>query len=223
MVHFMLRSSILDRLTEPLCQAVTGVRSSQQVLNSIVDRQLLLVPLDLEGRWFQFHPLLRTHLAKTLETRLGEEVPELHRRAYRWYASREMWTEAVQHATTIGDTAQAVAWIEDYAMVLVKRGELLPLLAWRRQLPDGLMRGQTKVRLAIAWGMALAMRFDEALHLVADIELSLGAEDAPENQMLRCEYETIRAVVIAVQDDSETSFGTCGGRAGSTPGRCLDR
>jgi LuxR family maltose regulon positive regulatory protein len=206
MVHFMLRSSILDRLTAPLCQAVTGERSSRQMLDSIVDRQLLLMPLDQECEWFQFHPLLRTHLAAALETNLGEEIPELHRRAYRWYASREMWTEAVHHATTTGDTAQAVAWIEDCAMVLVKRGELLPLLAWRRQLPDELMRGQAKVRLAIAWGMALAMRFDEALQLLAEIELNIGTADTPENRQVRCEYQTIRAVVTALQDDSETSL-----------------
>lgn len=206
MLHFMLRSSILDRLTAPLCLAVTGTRQSQQMLDSIVDRQLLLVPLDHEGEWFQFHPLLRAHLAKSLNARLGDEVPELHRRAYQWYAAREMWTEAVQHATLAGDTARAIAWIEDCAMVLVKRGELLPLLAWQRLLPDELMCGQAKVRVAIAWGMALAMRFEEIQPLLADIESNIGGADTPDNRVLRCEHQTIRAVVLALQDDSETAL-----------------
>ena len=206
MVQFMLRSAILDRLTAPLCQAVTGARLSQQMLEAIVDRQLLLLPLDQQGQWFQFHPLLRAHLAKTLSVSLGDEVPDLHRRAYRWYASREMWTEAVQHATTVGDTAQAIAWIEDCAMALVKRGEMLPLLAWQRFLPDELMRGQTKVRVAIAWGLALAMRFEEADQLVAGIESEIDSDDTPLNRLLRCEHQTIRAVIAALQDDSETAL-----------------
>lgn len=206
MVEFMLRSAILDRLTAPLCQAVTGLRSSQQMLEAILDRQLLLVPLDQEGQWFQFHPLLRTHLAKTLDSRLGDEVSELHRRAYRWYASREMWTEAVPHATAVGDTKQAMAWIEDCAMVLVKRGELLPLLSWQRLLPEELMRGQTKVRVAIAWGMALAMRFDEAQQLVAEIESEIESDHTPGSQLLRCELQTIRALIVALQDDSESAL-----------------
>jgi LuxR family maltose regulon positive regulatory protein len=218
MVQFMLRSAILDRLTAPLCQAVTGARSGQQMLEAILDRQLLLVPLDREGQWFQFHPLLHAHLAKTLDICLGDEVPELHRRAYRWYASREMWTEAVHHATAVGDTAQAIAWIEDCAMVLVKRGELLPLLAWQRLLPDELMRGRTKVRVAIAWGLALAMRFEEAHQIVADIESEIDSDDTPMNRLLRCEHQTIRAVIAALQDDSETALALAESVLAQQPG-----
>jgi LuxR family maltose regulon positive regulatory protein len=218
MVHFMLRSSILDRLTAPLCQAVTGTRQSQQMLDAIVDRQLLLVPLDREGEWFQFHPLLRAHLAKSLDARLGDEVPELHRRAYQWYAAGEMWTEAVQHATLAGDTARAIAWIEECAMVLVKRGELLPLLAWQRLLPDELMRGQARVRVAIAWGMALAMRFEEIHPLLADIESNIGGADTPDNLVLRCEHQTIRAVVLALQDDNETALTLANAVLSQCPG-----
>jgi LuxR family maltose regulon positive regulatory protein len=206
MVQFMLRTAILDRLTAPLCQAVTGTRSSQQMLDMIVDRQLLLTPLDHEGQWCQFHPLLRDHLLKVLDARLGDEVPELHRRAYRWYASRELWTDAVQHATAVGDTAQALFWIEDCAMVLVKRGDLLPLLVWQRLLPSELMCGQAKVRMAIAWGMALAMRFGEALQMLQDLEPDIGSDDTPTIQLIRCECQTIRAVVVALQDDSETAL-----------------
>lgn len=56
MAQYMLRTSILDRLTAPLCRAVTGADSSQELLESIVSRQLLLEPLDLEGRWYRYHP-----------------------------------------------------------------------------------------------------------------------------------------------------------------------
>ena len=130
----------------------------------------------------------------------------LHRRAYRWYASHGQWTEAVQHAIAADHTEQAVSWIENCAMTLVKRGDLLTLLAWQRLFPTELMRGQLKVRLAIAWGMALAMRFEEALKLVAEIEQDVTEEDLPEAEALRCECQTISATAIALKDDSQTAL-----------------
>src|SRR4029077_9095836 len=159
MVQFMMRTTVLDRLCAPLCQAVTGVASSRNLLESIEVRQLLLVPLDHEGQWYRYHPLLSEHLTQRLEAQLIDEIPELHRRACRWYASQELWTDAVRHAMAAGDTDQAMSYVANCAMPLVKKGDLLTLLGWQRQLPTDLMRGQIKVKLAIAWGMALAMRF----------------------------------------------------------------
>jgi len=204
--RFMLRTSILDRLSAALCQAVTGSRSSQDLLESIEARQLLLLPLDRDGVWYRYHPLLRDHLNNRLEAQPGEDIPELHRRASRWYADHELWTDAVRHATAAGDTAQAIDWVENGAMALVKRGDLLPLLGWQRLLPGALMRGQLKVRLAIAWGLALAMRFDEALRQVAEIERDPTTAEASDQEALECECQAIRAVALALKDDSAAAL-----------------
>ncbi len=63
-------------------------------------------------------------------------------------------------------------------MALIKKGDLFTLLEWQRQFPDELMRGQPGVRLAIAWGLALALRFDEALQLATEIETDIAANSA---------------------------------------------
>jgi LuxR family maltose regulon positive regulatory protein len=67
------------------------------------------------------------------------------------------------------------------------------------------MRGQCEVRLAIAWGLALALRFDEALKLATEIEGDLAAMQPPEGDLL-CECQTIRSVAIALKDDSERAL-----------------
>ena len=67
-----------------------------------------------------------------------------------------MWAEAVQYAISAGDIKQAADWAEKAAMGLVKRGDMLTLLGWPLALG-----GQTRSKLAIAWGLTLAMRFDE--------------------------------------------------------------
>jgi LuxR family transcriptional regulator, maltose regulon positive regulatory protein len=169
-------------------------------------RQLLLVPLDQEGRWYRYHPLLGGHLRQRLEAEHGDEIPELHRRACRWYSSQELWTDAVQHAIAAGDRDQAISWIGSCAMALVKKGDLLTLLGWQRLFPTELVRGQIKVRLAIAWGLALAMRFEESLQLLANIEHNIGSDDTHEGEVLGIECRTVRAVVALVSDDSRTAL-----------------
>jgi LuxR family transcriptional regulator, maltose regulon positive regulatory protein len=206
MVQFMLRTAILDRLCAPLCEAVTGASSGRDLLGSIEQRQLLLVPLDQEGRWYRYHPLLAEYLTRRLESELGNEIPGLHQRASLWYASQELWTEAVQHAIAAGDAVRALDWIKNCAMPLVKRGDLFTLLGWQRLFPTALMRSQPEVTLAIAWGMALAVRYYEALALVGEIERDIGASHAPDREDFHYECETIRSVAIALKDDSKTAL-----------------
>src|SRR5882757_9627969 len=205
MVDFMLRTAILDRLSGPLCEAVTGSSSSRTILASLAERQMLLAPLDNDGAWFRYHTLLAEYLKQRLEADRGIEVPELHGRAALWYASHELWTEAVQHAIAAGASDRAIGWINNCAMALIKRGDLFTLLEWQRQFPDELMRGQPEVRLAIAWGLALALRFDEALQLATEIENDIAATQLPESELL-CECQAIRSVAIALTDDSERAL-----------------
>jgi LuxR family transcriptional regulator, maltose regulon positive regulatory protein len=202
LVSFMLRTSILDRFNASLCDAVTNTRSSQELLVSVRKSQLLMTRLGGQEQWYTYHPLLSEFLKTRLQSRYLYEVPELNRRAARWYASGEMWMEAVEHALAAGDMQEGLRWVEKCAMDLVKRGELLTLLGWQRRLPSDIMRGQMRVRLAIAWGMALAMRFEETLALLTDIESDLVSATANACEEIATECQTIRSVVIALQDDS---------------------
>ncbi len=206
LVSFMLRTSILDRFNAALCDSVTGTRSSKEMLTSIRKRQLLMTPLVGPEQWYTYHPLLAGFLKDELQSRYPDEVPELNRRAAHWFASSEMWIDAVEHTLAAGDVQEGLRWIEKCAMDLVKRGELLTLLGWQRRLPSEVMREQMRVRLAIAWGMALAMRFAEALALLADIESDLVSATAYARDEIVVECQTIRSVVIALQDDSSAAL-----------------
>jgi LuxR family transcriptional regulator, maltose regulon positive regulatory protein len=214
MVEFMLRTAILDRLCAPLCESLTGESSSGALFRSIEERQLLLTPLDQEGRWYRYHPLLSEYLTQRLGAELGNEIPGLHQRASLWYASQELWTDAVQHAIAAGDAIRALEWIKNCAMLLVKRGDLFTLLGWQRLFPAALMRSQPEVKLAIAWGMSLAMRSDEAIELANEIERDSG-DHSPGGEVVRCECEAIRSVAFALKDDSEAGLSVAQG--------CLNR
>jgi LuxR family maltose regulon positive regulatory protein len=198
MQAFMLRTAILDRLSAPLCEAVTGVASSQDMLDGIVARQLLLEPMDLEGHWFRYHRLMADYLQRCLEASHPGEVADLHRRAWHWHAGQQQWTEAVKHAIAAGATEEAIGMMERCAKALLKGGDLLTLVGWQRQFPSGLMRAQTTVTIATAWGMALAMRFGEASAMLDSIERDFQARP---DATIRGDCLAIRSALAALQDD----------------------
>src|SRR5260370_41436985 len=80
LVDFMLRTAILDRLSGPLCEAVTGSSSSRTILASLAQRQMLLTPLDNDGVWFRYHALVVEYLRQRLDAYRGIEGPELQGR-----------------------------------------------------------------------------------------------------------------------------------------------
>jgi LuxR family maltose regulon positive regulatory protein len=206
MVQFMLRTAMLDRLCVPLCEVVTGANSGQKWLDSIGQRQLLLTPLDHEGHWFRYHPILGDYLSQRLQSEFGNEIPGLHQRASLWYASQELWTDAVQHAFAAGDAVRALGWIKNCAMPLVKQGDLFTLLGWQRLFPSGLLRGQPEVGLAVAWSLALAIRYDEALERLNEVERDIDANPTQHEESFRCECDAIRSVALALKDDSEAAL-----------------
>ena len=193
LVDFMLRTAILDRLSGPLCEAVTGSSSSRTILTSLAERQMLLTPLDNDGVWFRYHTLLAEYLKQRLEGDRGIEIPELHGRAALWYASHELWTEAVQHAIAAGDPDRAISWINNCAMALAA-----PI---SRRTHAGSARGQAGDRL----GISARATFDEALQLATEIENDIAATQLPESD-LQCECQAIRSVAIALKDDSEQAL-----------------
>jgi LuxR family transcriptional regulator, maltose regulon positive regulatory protein len=205
MVLFMLRTALLDRFCAPLCEAMTQDMSSKDFLESVARSQLLLVPLDQDGRWYRYHTLMTAYLRQRLEAELaGEEIASLHRGASHWFASHELWTEAVQHAIAAGDTEQATSLINNCAMALVKKGDLLTLLSWQRLFP--MARSATKLKLALAWGLSLAMRPKETLELLQQIESDLGDIHSRENPVIATECATIRSVAIALGDNSQEAL-----------------
>jgi LuxR family transcriptional regulator, maltose regulon positive regulatory protein len=206
MIEFMLRTSILDRLNAPLCEAITGLRTSQSMLDEIAEGHMLLQALDGDGQWFRYHPLMVEYLRTKLEALHADEVAELHCRACEWYGTQEWWTEAVKYAIAAGITDNAIRLMERCAMALVKKGDLLTLLALQRRFPAGLAGGQVKVTLAIAWGMALAMHFEEALAMLDALEHEIPSHAGGEPRDIWWECQAIRSVVAGLQDDPERAL-----------------
>lgn len=220
-VDFVTRISVLDSPNGDLCRAVTGVAHSHALLDDVANRHLLLEPVDGEGRWYRFHRPLLDYLRQRLRARHADDEPDLHQRAFAWYAEHEMWTDAARHAIAAGQFECALDWISRCGMTLVKRGDLLTLLGWQRQFPAGAINGQIRLGLAIAWGMALAMRLDEAHAMLEQVEREAGEQPRePERADLLWECRVLRAVMLSLSDDTAAALTlseTCAARPGTDP------
>src|SRR5437588_6076660 len=141
---FLLRTSILDRMTGSLCDAVllTPPGSGQETLEYIEHANLFLVPLDNERRWYRYHQLfadlLRQRLHQRSASSTGDEVgdvTELHCRASVWYEDHGLSLEAFHHAAAAHDVERAERLIEGEGMPLQFRGAGAPVLNWLESLP----------------------------------------------------------------------------------------
>src|SRR5262249_46462941 len=134
--QFLLHTCILERLSGPLCDAVTGQEGSQALLEALDKANLFVVALDDERRWYRYHHLFAELLRSHLQQEEPSLSPELHWRASAWYEQHALPAEAVQHALAVPDAKLAARLIEPIALPLTYQGQLSTVLGWLSALPE---------------------------------------------------------------------------------------
>jgi ATP/maltotriose-dependent transcriptional regulator MalT len=151
---FLLETSILERLSGPLCDAVTGRTGSQATLEQVEQAGLFLVPLDEVRGWWRYHQLFADLLRARLQQQQPGRVTELHRAAAAWCEAHGLADDAVRHALGAGDPVWAARLIEQHFDGIFLQGESATIQRWLSGLPADLVRSRPRLCLAQAW-MAL--------------------------------------------------------------------
>ena len=133
---FLLRTSILERLCGPLCEAVTGEEDGRALLVALERDNLFVVPLDDRRHWFRYHHLFAEVLRSRLVDERPDPAPALHRRASEWYEHTGMPVEAIRHALAGRDFGRAAGLIELSARAMLMGRQEETFLGWLRVLPD---------------------------------------------------------------------------------------
>jgi len=149
--EFLLRTSILERLCGPVCDAVTGRSDGVARLEEIQRANLFLVCLDSRGQWFRYHHLFRDVLRQELARAEPGLAAELHRRACGWHRSQGDADEAIGHATAAGDFAVACELIARHWVQLSNLGRAETITRWIDALPRESAEADARVCLARAW------------------------------------------------------------------------
>src|SRR5262249_1624875 len=163
---FVLRTSILDRMCGELCDAILGLEPSehtnvstskpapvrtdysQVALEELERRNLFVVPLDGERRWYRYHHLFAEVLRTALQTGAPALITTLHLRAAAWFEQAGLIDEAIPHLLAADAGDQAGALVERQAAPMIERGDLVPLQRWFDQLPGSIVRGRPALGLA---------------------------------------------------------------------------
>ena len=154
---FLLRTSILDRLCGPLCDAVLGspAASGQETLEYLERANLFIVPLDNERRWYRYHHLFADVLRMHLMAEQPDQVSALHRRASEWYEHNGSAADAIRHALAAKDFERAATLVE-LAVPEMRRNRqeaTVTELGWLKALPDELVRFRPVLSVDYAYAL----------------------------------------------------------------------
>ena len=201
--QFLLHTSILERLSGPLCDAVTGQEGSQAMLEALERANLFVAALDDERSWYRYHHLF----AEVLRGHLQQGEPTLpsvlHRRASAWYEQHDLPAEAVQHALAVPDVELAARLIEPIALPIAARGQLSTVLGWMDALPEALVRTRPLLFVQQASYLMWDNQLEAAKARLQEAERGIREEmPAEQARAIRGSVLTIRAGIVNLSGDT---------------------
>ena len=214
--RFLLHTSVLDRMTGTLCDAVTGQGGGRAALERLDRDNLFVVPLDDRRHWYRYHHLFADVLRGRLLDEQPAVVPELHRRAAGWHESEGDVEQAIRHHLQ-GDDHERAAVLTESVMPLFRRDRReATLRGWLEALPDAVLRSRPVLSNALAGARMSTGVFDGVDELLAATEQSLaqagdpGAStpqyvDADEYRRLPADVAVHRAGLALVRGDVEAT------------------
>ena len=153
MRSFLLSTSILERMSAPLCDAVSGRSDSRDLLLKAERGNLFVIPLDDRREWYRYHHLFAGALRGRLELELADQVPAIHLRASDWFSRFGMYAQAIHHAFEGGDADRAAALLELVWPEMDENYHSAPWLRWVNRLPEEYIEVRPLLSLGLAWAL----------------------------------------------------------------------
>lgn len=203
---FLLKTAILERLSGPLCDAVTGRVDSRALLERLEHANLFIVPLDEDRTWYRYHRLFADLLRQRLQVVGIYSEAELHHLASQWFEKSGFYAEAIQHSLAASDWERSASLIGSQTVVMLGRGELVTLLGWFISLPEEVIRSHPNLCRDYGWSLALTGQFDAAAPLLDCAERlsqnnkeQLGQVLVAQAYLARARGDNPRAVTLSKQ------------------------
>jgi LuxR family maltose regulon positive regulatory protein len=199
--HFLLQTGILDRLCGPLCDAVTGQRGGQDMLETLERENLFLLPLDDNREWFRYHRLFADFLREELKRRHPDQALELHRRAAHWYLTHDLPEPAFCHAVDGDDVELILQIFERYAQAKLMGGEFRVLKRWLDSLPEAWHSNYPTIDLIRTGLLLFTGQIDAGLRCVKEVEQRLASEARDDRRPQLARVSAVRCSIACFQND----------------------
>jgi LuxR family transcriptional regulator, maltose regulon positive regulatory protein len=221
---FLVQTSILDRLSGPLCDAVTGQRGGKAMLESLDRANLFVVPLDDSRRWYRYHHLFADVLHADLTDDQPDGVPELHRRASGWYERHGEPSQAIRHALAAGDVERAAELVELAIPAARRSRQEATIRSWLDAIPADVVRVRPVLAVGHIGALMAGGEFEGVEDRLRDVERWLeptgaGPEgtwtppagmvvvDEEESRRLPGVVEMYRAALALVRGNASATIG----------------
>lgn len=204
---FLLQTSILERLSGPLCAMVSGQTNTTATLQLLEQNNLFVFPLDGESYWYRYHQLFADVMRNRLRQKYPDQLPELHNRAAKWLEKNSFLSEAIQHTINAKNYEYTARLIEQYAVFLLQRGELKTLLKLIDSIESFI---QTHPWLAIyrAWALTYTGQLEQVEKMLQTAERYLSQQEISKDSMnLEGNIAAIRAYNAAINAEAVKTIG----------------
>ncbi len=207
---FLLRTSVLDRLSGPLCDAVLQTSDSASVLEGMERENLFLVPLDTSRHWYRYHQLFGELLRTELRRSEPELVGDLHRRAATWFETEGLIDEAVRHMVAGGDIERsadliAADWVDEF-----NGGGVSTVSSLLDLLPEETVARDPRLSVARAWIALSVGQLDAAAEWIEAVE-SRSAADIADSGVIAAQLAVLRALHSFKTAEVSTALETARG------------
>jgi LuxR family maltose regulon positive regulatory protein len=209
---FLLQTSILDRMTGSLCDALTGQENGQEILDTLDRTNLFIVHLDEERHWYRYHHLFADLLRQRLNQRTPEEIPDIHKRASKWYSQHELVHEAIKHSLIAKDYNSANDLMKELAIDIIQQGDHTSVVEWINEMPERFVKERPYLCVLHAWTLQLTGQLKSADSRLVDAENALGnlntdAESGTETILGLINFRRAYSTLLRGEHDKTISYG----------------
>lgn len=205
---FLLKTSILERLSGSLCDALLGEQTGQAVLTDLEQKNLFLIPLDDQRRWYRYHHLFADLLRHHLQKNYAVDLPALHERASAWYEENDLLADALNHALAAKDIDRIVQLTDKLTVYKLDRGESKALLNWLERLPEFPIVQYPWLLVARTWALFNLGKYEAVEDSLAEIEVLLASQKLPGELKTRIQGHTaaIRSYLAELREDPQSAM-----------------
>ena len=164
--EFLLMTSVLEKMTGPLCDAVVGREDSAMLLRELARSNLFVVPLDEQGEWYRYHHLFSELLLYELRSSRPELVPVLRGRASAWLEGAGFFEGAIRQAIVAADYKRVGVLITRHWYAYVSAGQGTTVEGWLESLPEEPTAHDAALLLVRAWICILSGRSEDGERLL---------------------------------------------------------
>jgi LuxR family maltose regulon positive regulatory protein len=199
-VHsFLLQTSILDRLSGPLCDAVTGQQEGSARLEALERGNFFVVPLDDKRHWYRYHHLFADVLSAHLIAEQPGQVATLHQRASEWYEHHGSAADAIRHALAAQDFERTADLVERIMPAMLRSRQEAALLGWLKALPDNLIHVRPVLSVGYATALLASGELEGVEDRLRDAERWLGLDTTAD---MGARPDASSATMVVVDDEA---------------------